>query len=75
MKKAFKKTVKEMDYNNRGGAVFLGVNGVVVKAHGSSKSTAITAALFQAEEAIKNDVKAEIATRLSDEKLKQIKYE
>ncbi len=75
MKKAFKKTVKEMDYNNRGGAVFLGVNGVVCKAHGSSKSTAIKAALFQAEEAVKNDVKAEIATRLSDEKLKEIKYE
>ena len=75
MKKAFKKTVKEMDYNNRGGAVFLGVNGVVCKSHGSSKASAIKATLFQAEEAIKNDVKAEIASRLSDEKLKEIKYE
>ena len=74
MKKAFKKTVKEMDYNNRGGAVFLGVNGVVCKSHGSSKASAIKATLFQAEEAVKNDVKAEIANRLSDEKLKEIKY-
>ena len=75
MKKAFKKTVKEIDYNNRGGAVFLGVNGVVCKAHGSSKAPAIKAALFQAETAIKHDVKDEISARLTDESLSEIKYE
>ena len=75
MKKAFKKTVKEIDYNNRGGAVFLGVNGVICKAHGSSKAPAIKAALFQAETAIKHDIKEEITARLTDEKLNSIKYE
>lgn len=75
MKKAFKKTVKEIDYNNRGGAVFLGVNGVICKAHGSSKAPAIKASLFQAETAVKNDIKSEIIARLTDEKLSLIKYE
>ena len=75
MKKAFKKTMKEVDYNNRGGAVLLGVNGVVVKSHGSSKATAIVASLFQAEKAVKEDIKSEIIERLGDEKLKEIKYE
>lgn len=75
MKKAFKKTVKEVDYNNRGGAMFLGVNGVICKAHGSSKASAIKAALFQAENAIANDVSAEISARLTDERLNAIKYE
>ncbi|MBO7213867.1 MAG: phosphate acyltransferase PlsX [Clostridia bacterium] len=75
MKKTFKKLAKEMDYNNRGGAVFLGVNGVVCKAHGSSKALAIKAALFQAETAIKNDIKEEISARLTDERLNAIKYE
>ena len=75
MKKAFKNTMKEVDYNNRGGAVLLGVNGVVCKSHGSSKAKAITASLFQAERAVKEDIKAEIISRLADEKLKEIKYE
>ena len=75
MKKAFKKTVLEADYNRRGGAVLLGVNGVVVKSHGSSKAPAITASLYQAEKAVAEDIKAEITERLSDERLKEIKYE
>ena len=75
MKKAFKNTMKEVDYNNRGGAVLLGINGVVCKSHGSSKAQAITASLFQAEKAIKEDIKAEIVSRLADEKLKEIVYE
>ena len=75
MKKAFKATLKEVDYNNRGGAVLLGINGVIVKSHGSSKAQAIKASLYQAEKAIKEDIKTEIATRLADEKLKEIVYE
>ncbi len=75
MKKAFKNTMKEVDYNNRGGAVLLGVNGVVCKSHGSSKAKAIVASLFQAEKAIKEDIKSEIVSRLADETLKEIVYE
>ncbi len=75
MKKAFKNTMKEVDYNNRGGAVLLGINGVIVKSHGSSKAQAIKASLYQAEKAIKEDIKSEIANRLADEKLREIVYE
>ena len=75
MKKAFKNTMKEVDYNNRGGAVLLGINGVIVKSHGSSKAPAIVASLYQAEKAVKEDIKSEISARLCDEKLKEIVYE
>lgn len=75
LKDAFKKTMKSLDYNSRSGAVFLGVNGVVCKAHGSSKAPAITASLYQAEEAVKNDITAEIAERLNTEEVKSIKFE
>jgi fatty acid/phospholipid biosynthesis enzyme len=67
--------LKESVCCQRGGAVFLGVNGVICKAHGSSKAPAIKASLFQAETAVKHDIKSEITARLTDEKLSLIKYE
>ena len=39
-RKGFKEMSETMDYKNVGGAMLLGVNGVVVKAHGSSDGTA-----------------------------------
>ncbi|MBP5216310.1 MAG: phosphate acyltransferase PlsX [Bacilli bacterium] len=39
-RKGFKEMTETMDYKNVGGAMLLGVNGVVVKAHGSSDGTA-----------------------------------
>lgn len=47
MKKAFAELKSEMDYNTRGGAPFLGIEKVVVKAHGASNAVAIDAALRQ----------------------------
>lgn len=41
MKKAMKSLKDQMDFNNYGGAVFLGVKKLVIKAHGSSKAAAI----------------------------------
>ena len=41
MKKAFGKFRRKLDYKEYGGALLLGVNGGVMKAHGSSDSTAI----------------------------------
>ena len=37
LKPALKKIKKKLDYNEKGGALFLGVNKVVIKAHGSSE--------------------------------------
>ena len=47
-KPAFRRVKKTMDYTEVGGAPLLGVNGVVVKAHGSSNAHAIACAVRQA---------------------------
>ncbi|MDY5345771.1 MAG: phosphate acyltransferase PlsX [Eubacteriales bacterium] len=56
-----KKLKKEMDYNENGGACFLGVNKVVVKSHGASKAKSITASILQAKDLAKFDVVGKIA--------------
>ncbi len=48
MKKAFKRLKSVLDYNKKGGAVLLGMEKVVVKAHGSSNAEAFKNALLQA---------------------------
>ena len=75
MKKAFKKTKKALDYNSQGGAVFLGVNGVVIKAHGSSKALAFKNALYQAEQAVSYNINEQIASRLADSEIADYKFE
>lgn len=50
LKPTFKRIMKKMDYNNNGGAMFLGVEKIVIKAHGSSKRTAFKNAVLQATE-------------------------
>ena len=47
LKPAFKEVKKIMDYNESGGAPFLGVKKLVVKAHGSSKGKAFSACIKQ----------------------------
>ncbi|MPQ44162.1 phosphate acyltransferase PlsX [Clostridium tarantellae] len=44
---AYKKLKKKMDYKEYGGAPFLGVNGICVKAHGSSDAKAFKNAIRQ----------------------------
>ncbi len=46
-KKALKETLKDFDTDQYGGAPMLGLNGLVVKAHGSSNSVAIKNAINQ----------------------------
>lgn len=47
VKPALKETLKSFDASQYGGAPLLGLNGLVVKAHGSSKSTEITNSIIQ----------------------------
>ena len=47
-KPAFRRFKKVMDYTEYGGAPLLGIDGGVIKAHGSSNSKAFAAALGQA---------------------------
>ena len=55
-KSAFRRVRKSMDYSEVGGAPLLGVNGVVIKAHGSSNAHAVACAIRQAVQMIKADV-------------------
>lgn len=47
VKPALKKTLKDFDASQYGGAPLLGLNGLVVKTHGSSKSTEIKNSIIQ----------------------------
>jgi glycerol-3-phosphate acyltransferase PlsX len=53
---AFRSFKRKMDYTEYGGALMLGVNGGVMKAHGSSNAKAICSTLRQAVGFIKADV-------------------
>lgn len=66
LKGAFSDIKDKMDYNRQGGAVFLGVEKVVVKAHGSSKSSAICNAVLQAAEAAERDIIGKIKLKLGN---------
>lgn len=64
-KPAFKRVKKAMDYNEVGGAPLLGVNGNVVKAHGSSGSHAMACAINQAVQMTKGNVVGKIKGALA----------
>ncbi len=55
-KPAFRRVAKLMDYSEVGGAPLLGVQGVVVKAHGSSNGHAMACAIRQASLMAKGNV-------------------
>lgn len=62
---AFRRLKKSMDYTEYGGALMLGVNGGVVKAHGSSNAKAILSTLRQAVGFIEGDVVGVIKEEIS----------
>ena len=64
LKKTFKELAKTLDYNNHGGALFVGVNKAVIKAHGSSKRTAFKAAVLQAARYATFDISDKITAKL-----------
>jgi glycerol-3-phosphate acyltransferase PlsX len=55
-KKGIDKLKERMDYKAVGGALLLGVNGVVVKGHGNSDEYSFTNALKVAYKMLKDDV-------------------
>ncbi len=60
-KPAFRRVKHAMDYSEVGGAPLLGVQGSVVKAHGSSNGHAMACAIAQCVKMIRADVPATIA--------------
>ena len=61
----FRKLKKSMDYNAYGGAPLLGVEGAIVKAHGSSGAEAISNAVRQARTMLEGRVVEKIRAGLS----------
>jgi glycerol-3-phosphate acyltransferase PlsX len=57
---ALKKTLKSFDASEHGGAPLLGLNGLVVKTHGSSKAKEITNSIFQCVTFHKQDINGKI---------------
>lgn len=55
-KPAFKRLKTRMDYAEYGGALLLGINGGVIKAHGSSNANAIAAAIRQAADYARHNI-------------------
>ena len=72
LKPVFKKFKKDFDYKEYGGAAFLGVNGICIKAHGSSDAKAFKNAIRQAtifyENKVVDKLKLEIEKLSEQEK-------
>lgn len=66
-KGAFASLKKRFDYTEVGGAPFLGVNGLVVKAHGSSNAKAFKNAINQCSYFIEKDIVKKIEEKISGE--------
>ena len=56
-----------MDYKRFGGAIFLGVNGVVIKAHGHSDEYGFYSALKVCRNMIEADIVTKIKKQVQDE--------
>lgn len=64
LKKPFKNIKKRFDAEEIGGAPFLGLKALVVKAHGSSKAKGIKNAIKQCEIFVENDIVLKIQEKL-----------
>lgn len=60
---------KKADYSEYGGALLLGINGICVIAHGSSKHDAIKNAIRVAKESVETDVNGKISKMYESNKL------
>ncbi|MGE0200873.1 MAG: phosphate acyltransferase PlsX [Candidatus Melainabacteria bacterium] len=65
-KPAFEAAGKEVDPEEFGGALLLGINGLCVISHGSSKARGIKNAIRVAKEAVENDVLGKTAQRIRE---------
>jgi glycerol-3-phosphate acyltransferase PlsX len=68
---AFKAVKKQLDYDEYGGAPLLGVNGVSIVCHGSSKAKAIKNAIYVAKKCVENNFVQMIADSMGHEKGKE----
>ena len=67
MKKAFKNLKGKLDYKNIGGSPFLGIQKVVIKAHGSSDAKCFYSAIMQAKTMVENKLVDKIKSCIGEE--------
>ena len=64
IKTALKKVLKKYDASEYGGAPMIGLNGLVVKSHGSSKAKEIRNSIFQCVSFVEADITGKIRESL-----------
>lgn len=69
IKPALKKTLKGLDASEYGGAPLLGLKGLLMKAHGSSKAKEICNSLLECEKFIEQDIVGKIEAALGSKKI------
>lgn len=69
LKNTFNDLKNKLDYNNKGGALFMGVKKPVIKAHGSSNRTSFKNAVLQAVDYAGFDIASKITQKLQEEQL------
>ena len=67
LKPVFKELKHKVDYNEHGGAAFLGLKKPVVKAHGASKAKSVCGAILQARDMVAGKVSERLAEDLKNE--------
>lgn len=71
MRNSLKKLKKQLNYAEYGGAVFLGVNKVVVKVHGAGTRQSICNAILQARDMAKHNLIGNIKTLLLEQQMEK----
>jgi glycerol-3-phosphate acyltransferase PlsX len=76
LKSSLKRVWKKMDYAEYGGALLLGVNGIVIISHGRSSRKAIKNAIHLSKKFIMENVLDKISIEIEhmQEKFKELKY-
>ncbi len=69
IKKSLKETLSDFDATKQGGAPLIGLNGLVVKVHGNSKSSEIKYAVKQCKKFTEGKINEKIIKSISAEKL------
>uniref|UniRef100_UPI004057BC77 phosphate acyltransferase PlsX n=1 Tax=Agathobacter sp. TaxID=2021311 RepID=UPI004057BC77 len=68
---ALKSTLKSFDASEYGGAPLLGLNGLVVKTHGSSKASEVTNAIYQCITFKEQDINGKIKENILDSQIEE----
>ncbi|MDJ1258096.1 MAG: phosphate acyltransferase PlsX [Candidatus Midichloria sp.] len=66
LKRAFKKKLTRIDPNVNNGAMFIGLDGIVIKSHGSATTFGVTNAIGLAYELANRDINAQITKEIKD---------